>query len=471
MSATGLVAQSPTALNAQLIAQATALVPSLTTNLPGSLIEDISSTDTGALIVMDQARQDVISSITPLGANPFLLYQLGQIYGVTPGQSTNANCNIIISTSPPLPGFVIPQGFVVSDGTNQYTLPDGGVTATGGSTQPLLAVATNSNTFPIPAGSVNQIITSIPTSITATTTVTVSNPLIGNPAAPAETISQYRGEVLQAGLVASTGTIPFLKTLISAVPGVNPNLIAAPVAGGVTQIIVGGGGDQFLIAGAIFQSGIVLSLLGGSTLSAISISIAAAALLTVSFPPGWTVGESITVASAATSGYNGTFTISSITSPTQFVISLNSSGLGAYTGGGICTPNPSNVVVSINDFPDTYEIPYVIPPAQPVTMAVGWNTIGTNFVSAASVSALASTALANYINSLSIGEPINLNVMSSIFQTSVVSILSANLLSTLTFSVTINGTAVSPESGTELIFGSSIGFFTTTSSAIVVEQI
>jgi hypothetical protein len=262
-----------------------------------------------------------------------------------------------------------------------------------------------------------------------------------------------------------------LKTLISAVPGVNPNLIAAPVAGGVTQIIVGGGGDQFLIAGAIFQSGIVLSLLGGSTLSAISISIAAAALLTVSFPPGWTVGESITVASAATSGYNGTFTISSITSPTQFVISLNSSGLGAYTGGGICTPNPSNVVVSINDFPDTYEIPYVIPPAQPVTMAVGWNTIGTNFVSAASVSALASTALANYINSLSIGEPINLNVMSSIFQTSVVSILSANLLSTLTFSVTINGTAVSPESGTELIFGSSIGFFTTTSSAIVVEQI
>ena len=50
--------------------------PDYTANLPGSLIEDIASTDVGALTGIDQARVDAINSVTPYGANAFVLAQL-----------------------------------------------------------------------------------------------------------------------------------------------------------------------------------------------------------------------------------------------------------------------------------------------------------------------------------------------------------------------------------------------------------
>jgi hypothetical protein len=48
-------------------------VPDYTANLPGSLIEDISSTDVQALATIDQARVDAINSFSPYGANAFAL--------------------------------------------------------------------------------------------------------------------------------------------------------------------------------------------------------------------------------------------------------------------------------------------------------------------------------------------------------------------------------------------------------------
>jgi hypothetical protein len=51
-------------------------------------------------------------------------------------------------------GYVFSPGFLVSDGTNQYALQDGGVIQSNGSTTQLYAVATNSNTFAIPAATV-----------------------------------------------------------------------------------------------------------------------------------------------------------------------------------------------------------------------------------------------------------------------------------------------------------------------------
>src|SRR5271157_2456502 len=260
MTASGLQPQTATALNQAIIAGATALAPGLTATLPGSLIEDISSTDTGACLVMDQARVDVINSITPLGANPFLLYQLGQQFGVTPGQTTNGSVYVVFTGSV---GYVIPIGFTVSDGTNQYTVSDGGIIASSGQSQPLLAVATTSGSFAIPAGTVTQFVTSVPTTIT----LSVTNPLAGTPAQSAQTISSYRAQVLQAGYVASVGTSPYLKTLLGNVPGVNPNLISVrniPSVG--WEVIVGGSGDEYLIANAIFQAMPDISLLVGSTL-------------------------------------------------------------------------------------------------------------------------------------------------------------------------------------------------------------
>src|SRR5271168_3290506 len=91
MTTTGPVPTPPATLNAQLIANATALAPGLTANLPGSLIEDLSSTATGALIVLDQARVDYINSLAPGAANPFVLYLLGQQAGIPQGLTTNTS--------------------------------------------------------------------------------------------------------------------------------------------------------------------------------------------------------------------------------------------------------------------------------------------------------------------------------------------------------------------------------------------
>src|ERR1700676_3806380 len=82
----GLQPQQPTDLRAQLLAAVAATNPGYTANLPGGLIEDISSTDVAAIALIDQAKIEAVNSLTPLGANNFLLTQLGQIYGPVLGQ-------------------------------------------------------------------------------------------------------------------------------------------------------------------------------------------------------------------------------------------------------------------------------------------------------------------------------------------------------------------------------------------------
>jgi hypothetical protein len=462
MTPTGLQPLAPSDLNAQIIAAAKVISPGLTV-LPGGLIADVSGTDTAACLVMDQARIDLINSVSPLGANPFLLYQLGAIYGVAQGQDTNASVDLIFTGSSA--GFVIPIGFTVSDGSNQYIVQDGGVIGASLQSLPLFAVATNSNIFPIPAGTVNQLVTSVPGAYT----LSVTNPLAGTPAGPAQTISDYRSQVLQAGVVTSQGTMPFLKTLLGKVPGVNPSLIAVPSVNGKWEIIVGGSGDPYQIANAIFRSGVALPLLTGSTLGVANFTAAANGVVTTTLNHGFISGQAVVIAGVTPTAYNGSYTATVVDEKT-FSVGVNTSTFGAYGSGGVVTPNFRNQLIAINNYPDTYQIPFVLPPSQTVAMAVIWNTISVNFVSATSVAQLASAALASYVNSLSVGQPLNAGVMATVFQTAVAAILPAQLISVLTFSVSINGIATPPTSGMELIYGDPESFFTTTTSAIVVEQ-
>lgn len=386
MGPSGLQPQTPVALNAQIIAAATALSPGLTI-LPAALIEDIASTDTGAAIVMDQARVDLINSVTPLGANPFLLYQLGAQTGITQGQASNASVDVVFTAS--APGVIIPIGFTVSDGSNQYALVNGGTTGSliGGSsqTQPLLAVATNSGSFAIPAGTVNQLVTSAPTGVT----LSVTNPLNGTPAQSAQTISSYRGQVLQAGFVTSVGTAPFLKTLLAKVPGVNPNLVSVrSIAGVGSEIIVGGSGDPFLIAGAIFQAIPDPALLVGSTLGVSNFTAANPGVVTTTLNHGFTTGQVVQIVNVMPTAYNGTYTITVIDEKT-FSVGVDTSAFAPFASGGVITPNFRNQSITLSFFPDSYTIPFVIPPSQTVAMAVTWNTNSLNFVSATAVAALA----------------------------------------------------------------------------------
>ena len=119
---------SPQVLRDELVAAATALAPGLTTTLPGSLIEDLASTATGALTVQDSAYVDLVNSISPYTANDFILLQLGNVYGVAQGVGSNTSVYVTFYGTP---GFVINAGFIVSDGTHQYTVQDGGVISSG----------------------------------------------------------------------------------------------------------------------------------------------------------------------------------------------------------------------------------------------------------------------------------------------------------------------------------------------------
>ena len=71
--AAGPVPKTSEELRADLVSRATELSPGITTDLPGSLIEDIVGTDVGALLIADQIRVDLINSVGPLKANMYML--------------------------------------------------------------------------------------------------------------------------------------------------------------------------------------------------------------------------------------------------------------------------------------------------------------------------------------------------------------------------------------------------------------
>ncbi len=153
LTAAGRTNTPPATLLAELLALVAASNPGYTASLPGSLIEDISSTDVGALTVIDQMVTELINSLTPYGANEFLLNQLGNMYGVRVGATVNTSVYVVFAGSI---GFVIQPGFTVSDGTHQYVVQDGGAIGVSGSSAPLYCVASDAGTWAVPAGSVNQ---------------------------------------------------------------------------------------------------------------------------------------------------------------------------------------------------------------------------------------------------------------------------------------------------------------------------
>jgi len=393
MSAAGAQPQSPASLLQQLLAAVAATNPGYTANLPGSLVEDISSTDVGALLLCDQARVEAINSLTPYGANAYVLGQLGAMYGIMLGQQTNTSVDVVFTCD--TAGFVISPGFQVTDGVYIYQVLDGGITKTvGGSieTDPLTAVAIEAGSWAVPASSVTGIVSSYSSSVT----LSVTNPNAGTPGQDPETEESYRARVLQAGIASAQGVPRLIKSAVQAVPGVISRLVAVQqVVGSGIRVIVGGG-DNSDVGYAIFRSW---------------------------FDPAGL--------------------------------------LGAAAGG-------STVTVSVVDYPDTYSIQFVDPVSQAVTIAITWNTSLSNFTQASAVAQLVPQPIADYLNSIYVGEPINLLELQSVFETAIASVLDASLISKLQFSVSIAGSVVAP-TGT-LVSGDTEGYFTADASGITVTQ-
>lgn len=468
MTAAGPMPTPPATIRQLLIQIVSGINPGYTV-LPAGLIEDISSTIVAALSLMDQARIETINSVSPLGANPFTLSQLGQIYGVMQGIGSNATVDVQFYAEDddgnPLAGFTIPVGVIVSDGTNQYTLLEGTVTQTTGFSDTVTALANQYGTWAIPAGSVNQIVSQIPMNYT----VTVSNPQAGFTATGPQSATAFRAQVLQAGLAASQGMGRYLKTLLGNVPGIQPNLVSVrQQTGGGWEIIVGGG-DEYAVGDAILRSMIDTSTLTGSVMLVTAFTEANPGVATVDLNlTGFTSGKQITIAGATPNAYNGTFTITLLTN-TTFSIGVDTTSFGAYVGGGVVTPNPRNVLVSINDYPDTYNVPIVIPPQQTVTMTVTWNTTAPGFTGAEAIAQTVPAALVAYVNAIAVGQPMILYQLQQVFASAVSAILPSYLLTSLTFVVVIDGVEVSPADG-GIIAGDPESYFFMVATGVTVTQ-
>jgi len=464
----------PALLLAQLIAAVSATNPGYTANLPLSLIEDISSTDVGALVTCDTARVETINSISPYLANDFMLTQLGQVYigpGAAPAAPSNVSVNVLFTATntvgaTPATGFVIPVGFVVSDSIFQYVVQDGGVTDSNG-TVTLFCLATISGTWTVPPGTVTSIVTSVPSQITLVCT----NPAAGTLSPVAETAEQYRARVLQAGQAISQGMTTMLRTLVGQVSGVQQRLVSVQQqTGGGWEVLVGGG-DPYQVAGAIFDALFDISTLVGSVLNVTAITQANPGVVTLDKNHNYTNGQVAqingVVGMTQINGLNLTITV---VDEKRFSVGISTIGFSPYTSGGVVTPNLRNVTVNIFDYPDTYSIVFVDPPQQTVTMTVTWNTTLANFVSQAAVAQAAAPAIAAAVNAIVVGQPINLNVLTQVFLEAVADILQPSQVSVLNWSVSINGIVTAPQVGTELIFGDPESYFFAVASGINVVQ-
>ena len=457
----GAIPASPTDLLNAEIAAATALAPGLTANLPGSLVEDMASTAAGAVVIQDQAFVDLVNSISPATANPSILYQLGQVYGVEQGQGSNTSVYVVFTG---LAGFVIPVGFTVSDGTYQYTVQDGGIIATSGQTSPLYCLATVQGSWAIPAGTVTQIITSVP----AGYTLTVTNPDDGLPGLTAQTIASYQAQVIQAGMVTAQGVPTFIKAQLQKVIGVQARLISIRLVATNQWEIIVGGGDPYQVGNAIFNSVPDISNLVGSTLAVNDITTADPGVVTTDLNHGYATGQVVTIADVDPAWFNNDYTITVIDEK-SFSIGVDTSG-HSYVSGGVVTPNLRNITVSIDDYPDIYDITFVNPPAQTVQIVITWNTISTNLISPTAVAQLTTPAIVEYINSIPVGQPINTYELQDAFQNAVEPIIPASQVSKIDYVVTINGVYTEPTAGTLLIYGDPESYFSTNSSLVTVVQ-
>lgn len=455
-----MLPQSPASIRDQLLTNVGAAVPGYTARLPGSLIDDISGTDVASIVLCDQFRVDLVNSLTPYGANPFLMNQIGVMVGVSQGPATLTNVGVVFSGSV---GFVIPVGFTVSDGVYQYIAQDGGIIGASGSSASVYCVATEQGSWAIPAGTVTELITSVPTGLT----VTCANPLPGTPASEAETEASYRVRVLQAMRASAQGMPSFCKTLIDEVDGVETRLISVrQQVGGGWQVVVGGG-DPYQVAYAIFSGLLDVSTLVGSVMAVDNITNANPGVFTTVLNHGYTNGEQPVVNGVqGMVGINGLPLTVTVTDEKTFSCGIDTTGMGAYTLGGVLTPNHRNNYVPVIQYPDVYQIIFVSSPKQTVSIAVTWNTSATNFVNDAAVQQLAAPALAEYVNSIAVGNPINLFQLESAFQVAIASVLSPYLLTRMVFAVSINGVGVSPSAGTGIIAGDPESYFLTDTTGL-----
>lgn len=464
ITAAGLQPTPPQTLYDQVIALVQAIDPDYTANLPPSLIGDIGQTDAYSLAQCDSARVEVINSLTPYTANPFILNQQGTLVGIPPNIPTNTSVYCFFTGTV---GFIVERGFLVTDGTYQYAVYAATVIPSSGTTGPVLCIATVSGSWAVPQNTVNA----LATSVASTISLSVNNPNAGTPSQGVETEEQFRSRVIQGYEATAIGVPNFLYNLLTAIPGVNPTwTTVAQIDGGGWEIIVGGSGDPYAIAFAIFEGLADISSIVGSTMTISGITAANPGIVTTVLNHGFLAGATVTIANSTNAAYNGTYTVTAPVTNKTFSLGVNTSGFGAYTGGGILAPNNRNQTVSISQPPNTYSITYVQPPAQTVLITMTWNTTATNIIDATAVQTLGAPAIAAYVNAIQVGQPINIFQLEDAFKASIANLVPPALVTRMVVQVTINGVITAATSGTGIVVGDPESYFVCLSTGVTIVQ-
>jgi hypothetical protein len=466
MTDQGLQPRAPLDIRNEMVARVAFTNPGYTDNLPGSLVEDIMSTGTAAVVESDQFLVDLVNSISPRMANPFMLRQLGLTYDVYPKDATNTSVYVVF-VGPP--GFVVVKGFTVSDGNYHYVCQSGGVIGASGQSMPIFAVATITGAWAVPAGSVRVLDTSVP-AVIMNAGFGVINPADGIPASAGEAIEDYRDRVQTAGLAGSSGGSRYFKTLVWPVPGVIKRLVSLrqDKPSGRYMALVGGG-DAYQVAYAIYEALFWVVGLTVPTIAISDIAIANPAVITTFDNHNLSDGMVETIDGVEGTGrlvdpdlgINGKSFPVTVIDPKTFSVPFDPTPTGStYVIGGVVTPNPIVEEVTLNDWPDHYAIQYVIPPAQEVAITVVWKTDSPNYINPAAVATAAQQPLLDYVNGIPAGpNPLSLYELENTFLDACDPTLPRETIISLVFNVSIHGVGVLPEEGTGVIYGDVNSYF------------
>lgn len=462
----GPVPQTAQSLRDQLVAEATALAPGLTTELPGSLIEDMASTAAGALVVADQARVDLINSVGPNTANLEMLTLLSQQYGIPPQKAMGATTVPVVFSSPNI-GFLVPKGFIVSDGQYQYSINESVVIPASGISSPVTATGVQDGSWTVPQNTVTTIITSVPSTIT----LSCNNPIAGTPGVSDETTAAFRARVWEAGMPTVQGYPGFIRTQLNKVANIDPRQVSV-IQNGDYWTVLCGGGDIYDMAAAIFRGAGDITRLRASSLNVTGITNANPGVVTTDLTHGFSNGQVIQINGAnGITGINGVNLTVTVIDPNSFSIGINTTSFGAWTSGGVVTPNLRNTTVFINDWPDSYSIPFVQPLQQLVTIDFEWRTQSVNYLNSQTLLALVQSEVIAYVNSIYAGQPLNINKLKDVFLTSINNTIDMALITTLNVSVVVNGILTPVDSGTDIISGDKFSYWYITNSGVSVTEV
>jgi hypothetical protein len=234
--------------------------PDVSVRLPSELLEGFCASATFGINQAENTLAYAVNAITPLGANELALKAQAYQMGIEKNTTTRTAVWVTFTGTA---GYVLNQGFVVSDGTYQYMTSAAAIINSSGIAV-VYCVATNDGAWSIQIGTVTTLISSKPIAVTLSCTNTET----GIPSLAEESLAELRGRVILAMKITANGTIPYLKTLLELI-GIEPRLIS--VSSGGTAVYVGGGiVDNYDVAFAVFKSGLNHALLTGTTTKTIN---------------------------------------------------------------------------------------------------------------------------------------------------------------------------------------------------------